>query len=86
MVERELMRNTDVDHDEELDARGWNCPLPILHAIKVLDRLKTGQVLRVVATDPGSMVDFSAFTNQSKNTLLQAAETNGEFHYLIKKG
>ena len=73
-------------YDMELDARGWDCPLPVIHTIRVLNRLNPGQILRVVATDPGSMIDIPAYVNQSENTLLESVETTGEFHYLIEKG
>lgn len=86
MVNLGPIKSTNFEHDEELDVRGWDCPVPILRAIRVINRLSPGQILHVVATDPGSMVDFPAFANQSGNTLLEAIETNGEFHYLIKKG
>lgn len=71
--------------DQELDVRGLNCPLPILHAKKALNGLTGGQVLRVLATDPGSVKDFEAFANQTGNELLDSAEQDGEFHYLLKK-
>ncbi|MDH5650140.1 MAG: sulfurtransferase TusA family protein [Gammaproteobacteria bacterium] len=71
--------------DSELDARGLNCPLPILRAKKALNELQTGQVLRVVATDPGSIKDFQAFAKQTGNDLVESGEENGEFTFLIKK-
>ena len=72
-------------HDKELDARGLNCPLPILRAKKALGELSSGQVLRILATDPGSVKDFEAFTRQTGNELLSKAETGKEFHFLIRK-
>jgi len=71
--------------DQELDARGLNCPLPILRAKKALNDLTGGQVLRIIATDPGSVKDFQAFTKQTGNELLESAEAEGEFTFLIKK-
>jgi len=71
--------------DMELDARGLNCPLPILRAKKSISSLAAGEVLRVVATDPGSVKDFSAFCKQTGNELLETSEQNGEFLFLIKK-
>ena len=53
---------TATNHDKELDARGLNCPLPILRARKALNDMASGQVLRIVATDPGSTKDFEAFS------------------------
>jgi len=71
--------------DKELDARGLNCPLPILRAKKALNELSGGQVLRIMATDPGSVKDFQAFAKQTGNDLLESSEANGEFHFLLKK-
>lgn len=71
--------------DQELDARGLNCPLPILRAKKALNDLSGGQTLRIIATDPGSVKDFQAFAKQTGNELLESGEANGEFLFLIKK-
>lgn len=71
--------------DQELDARGLNCPLPILRAKKALKDLGVGQVLRIVATDPGSVKDFEAFAEQTGNELLESSESGDEFHFLLKK-
>ena len=57
------------EYDQELDACGLNCPLPILRAKKSLSSMETGQVLHVVATDPGAIKDFEAFSNQTGNKL-----------------
>lgn len=73
------------DFDQELDARGLNCPLPILRAKKALNELTGGQVLHVIATDPGSVKDFEAFAKQTGNELMESTEENGEFRFLIKK-
>lgn len=73
------------DFDQELDARGLNCPLPILRAKKALTTLEGGQVLKIVATDPGSVKDFEAFASQTGNELISSSEENGEFHFLMKK-
>jgi tRNA 2-thiouridine synthesizing protein A len=71
--------------DQELDARGLNCPLPILRAKKALNALTAGQTLRIVATDPGSVKDFQAFAKQTGNQLLESNEANGEFIFVLKK-
>jgi tRNA 2-thiouridine synthesizing protein A len=71
--------------DQELDARGLNCPLPILRAKKALNAMSSGQTLHVVATDPGSVKDFQAFAKQTGNDLMESNEANGEFSFLIKK-
>lgn len=73
------------EYDQELDARGLNCPLPILKARKALKDMAGGQVLRIMATDPGSVKDFEAFANQTGNELLNSTEESGEFHFLLKK-
>ena len=73
------------DFDQELDASGLNCPLPILRAKKTLNAMSSGQVLHVVATDPGSVKDFDAFAKQTGNDLLESKEEGGKFHFLIKK-
>ncbi|GAB6042444.1 sulfurtransferase TusA family protein [Endothiovibrio diazotrophicus] len=73
------------DFDQELDASGLNCPLPILRAKKALGTLSSGQVLRVVATDPGSVKDFEAFAKQTGNTLLDSGEEGGKFVFRIQK-
>jgi tRNA 2-thiouridine synthesizing protein A len=71
---------------KELDARGLNCPLPILKAKKALADMITGEVLKVVATDPGSMRDFQAFAKQTGNELLEQSNANKEFvHYLKRR-
>ena len=71
--------------DQELDATGLNCPLPILRAKKTLSGMETGQVLRIVATDPGSVKDFEAFSKQTGNELLESGEEGGKFVFLLKK-
>jgi len=71
--------------DREVDARGLNCPLPILRTKKALNDMASGQVLRVLATDPGSVRDFEAFAKQTGNQLLQFAELDGVFSFLVKQ-
>ena len=71
--------------DRELDVRGLNCPLPILRAKKALNELQSGQVLKIVATDPGSVKDFQAFSKQTGNELLSHAEANKEFTFFMKR-
>ena len=74
-----------MNFDKDLDARGLNCPLPILRTKKALGELQSGQVLRIIATDPGSVKDFAAFCKQTGNVLLSQAEANKEFTFLLKK-
>jgi tRNA 2-thiouridine synthesizing protein A len=73
------------DFDSELDARNLACPLPVLRAKKAIAELSSGQVLKLVATDPGSVKDFDAFCSQTGNELLSSTEQGGEYHFLIKK-
>lgn len=68
-----------------LDARGLNCPLPILKAKKEINKIGSGEVLKIIATDPGSVKDFEAFTKQTGHDLLESSESGGEFTFLIKK-
>ena len=74
-----------MDAQRELDTRGLNCPLPILRAKKALAELKSGEVLRVLATDPGSVKDFQAFAKQTGNQLLSHDEADKIFTFLMKK-
>ncbi len=74
------------DFDEELDATGLNCPLPILRAKKALNGMDAGKVLRIIATDPGSVKDFEAFAKQTGNELMESTEEGGKFMFLLKKG
>ena len=73
------------EFDQELDACGLNCPLPILRAKKALSGLESGQVLRILATDPGSVKDFEAFAKQTGNELLDSTEDNGKYQFMVKK-
>ena len=71
--------------DMELDARGLNCPLPILRARKSINSMTAGQVLRIIATDPGSVKDFEAFCKQTGNELLDTAQDGTEYQFNIRK-
>ena len=73
------------EFDQELDATGLNCPLPILRAKKSLSGMDSGKVLQIIATDPGSVKDFEAFSKQTGNELLDSNEDDGRFYFLIKK-
>ncbi len=72
-------------HDRELDARGLNCPLPILRTKKALNEMATGAVLRVLATDPASIKDFQAFSKQTGNALLEHSEAEGVFQFYLRR-
>jgi tRNA 2-thiouridine synthesizing protein A len=71
--------------DKELDVRGMNCPLPILRTKKMLNDMTTGEVLKVMATDPGSVKDFQAFCKQTGNTLLSSETADQVFTFLMQK-
>lgn len=77
------MEHTVIDVD--LDTRGLNCPLPILKAKKALAQMQSGQVLRVVSTDAGSVKDFQAFARQTGNTMIEQKVENGEYHHILRR-
>ena len=74
-----------IEVQKDLDARGLNCPLPILKAKKALAELSSGEVLRIVATDTGSVRDFQAFAKQTGNALLSHVQTGREFVFLMRR-
>lgn len=71
--------------DRELDTRGLNCPLPILKAKKSLNEMVSGQLLKVVSTDPGSIRDFQAFARQTGNELMAQETVGGDFVHVLKR-
>lgn len=71
--------------DRELDVKGLNCPLPILRTKKALAEMNSGQVLHVLATDPGSVKDFQAFARQTGNELVSNTENGNVFEYYLKR-
>ena len=73
------------DFDADLDVRGLNCPLPILKTKKQLVLMQAGQVLRVRATDPHSIIDFIAFSDKTGNEMIHRTEGEGEFHFWLRK-
>ncbi|MFM2399716.1 MAG: redox protein regulator of disulfide bond formation [Pseudomonadota bacterium] len=75
----------DQPFNKEVDARGLNCPLPILRAKKALAEIQTGEVLRVLATDPGSVRDFTAFSRQTGNELIANGERDKTFIYYLRR-
>ena len=76
---------TPQEWDERLDARGLNCPLPILRAKKQLNEMSPGKVLQIITTDPGSVKDFEAFCKQTGNKLLSSGQKDGAFVFFIQK-
>lgn len=71
--------------DKELDARGLVCPLPILRTKQSLAEMISGQILKIVTTDPGAVIDFQVFADQTGNELLSLSETMDEFIFILKK-
>jgi TusA-related sulfurtransferase len=74
-----------MEAQKELDTRGLNCPLPILKAKKALADMHAGEVLKVIATDPGSMRDFQAFARQTGNELVEQIAQGDEFVHLLRR-
>jgi len=74
-----------MEFQKELDARGLNCPLPILKAKKALAEMTSGEILRVMATDPGSVRDFQAFARQTGNELVGHSQDDKEFTFFMKR-
>ena len=74
-----------MNFDKELDAKGLSCPLPILKTKKTLNELASGQVLKVIATDPGSVKDMQAFANQTGNPLLASSAENKDYVIFLQK-
>jgi tRNA 2-thiouridine synthesizing protein A len=71
--------------DREVDARGLNCPLPILRTKKALNDMTSGQLIRVLSTDPASVRDFQAFARQTGNELVESGERDGAFFFVLKR-
>jgi tRNA 2-thiouridine synthesizing protein A len=74
-----------MEFQKDLDARGLKCPLPILKAKKALSDMSSGDVLRVLATDPGSVRDFQAFARQTGNDLLEHSQAELEFTFFMRR-
>jgi len=71
--------------DRELDVRGLLCPLPILRTKKSLSEMAHGEILKILATDPGAVIDFRVFADQTGHELLSSSESTGEFLFYLKK-
>jgi tRNA 2-thiouridine synthesizing protein A len=78
-------KEATMNFDKDLDARGLNCPLPILRAKKALTDMQSGQVLRIVSTDLGSVKDFQAFCKQTGNELMSQTEASNEYTFFLKR-
>ena len=75
-----------MDFDKEFDASGLSCPMPIVKTKKALSGMASGQVLRVVATDPGSVCDMAAFAEETGNPLLSSSEEGKRYVFFLRKG
>ncbi len=80
-----MSREVIMEIHQEFDACGLNCPLPILRAKKILNTMSSGEVLRIIATDPGSVKDFEAFARQTGNELIESRQEEDKYHYLLRK-
>jgi len=69
---------------QELDCRGLNCPLPVIKTKKAISAMQPGELLRVVATDPGSVADMAAFSRRTGHELVEQGQADGAFFYVFK--
>ena len=76
---------TEMNVDQVLDCKGLNCPLPVIKTKKAIDTMESGQILKMVATDPGSENDISAWASRTGHDLVLAEQTDEGFVYFIKK-
>lgn len=74
-----------MEANQALDARGINCPLPILRTKKTLNAMQPGETLKVISTDPGSLKDMVAFCAQTGNALLSSQQSGGDYEFFIRK-
>jgi tRNA 2-thiouridine synthesizing protein A len=74
-----------MDIHKEIDTRGLNCPLPILKAKKSLNEMQSGQLLKVISTDPGSVRDFQAFARQTGNDLVDQQTAGDDFIHVLRR-
>ena len=81
----EVTLESDLSVKAELDCRGMNCPMPIMKTKKAVDALSSGEILKMIATDPGSANDMIAWAKRTGNELLKSEEGNGEYIFFVKK-
>ena len=79
------MSDVMIEADCEVDARGLNCPMPIMKAKKGMRDLEPGQVMHLIASDSGSAKDIPLFCKQARNELVESFEENGDYHFFIRK-
>jgi len=80
------MTQTQIEEATELDARGLLCPMPIVKTAKAMRELEPGQVLKLIATDRGSVADVPAWASSTGNELLESHEEDGTFVFFLRKG
>ena len=80
-----IVSNPSPAIDQVLDTKGLNCPLPILKVRKAIEKMQAGEVLQVLATDPGAVADFEAFCRQTGNELVESSTDDGVYTFLIKR-
>jgi tRNA 2-thiouridine synthesizing protein A len=81
-----LTETSEMNFDKEYDASGLACPLPIVKTKKALSDMASGQVLRVISTDPGSVCDMAAFAEQTGNQLIEQGSEDNKYVFFLKKG
>lgn len=84
-LERNIVPSDTPTIDQVLDTKGLNCPLPILKARKAIEKMQAGQILQVLATDPGAIADFEAYCRQTKHELVQSSTEDGVYTFLIRR-
>lgn len=74
-----------IDSDHVIDASGYNCPVPIIKTKKLIDTILIGQTIKIISTDPGSMMDITTFCEQTKNSLIHQHQIDGSYIFVIEK-
>lgn len=74
-----------LESDYEVDASGYNCPVPIIKTKKLIDTILVGQTIKIISTDPGSIMDIATFCNQTKNIMRHQAEIDGAYIFIVEK-
>ena len=81
----EVNKNMEYNYDQNLDAKGLNCPLPVLKAKLALNKMKPGEILHVEATDPHATIDFEAYCARTGHEIIQSQETSGVIEFYIRR-
>ncbi len=85
VIKSDALPTSEVVITQELDCRGLNCPLPIIKTKKAIDGLTSGEVIKMIATDPGSIPDIKAFTRRTGHELVNSEESDGEYTFLLRR-